>query len=170
MYLDFFSLQSQVRQRLGTLSAHAIAKRSALTVVSNCAKHASPERFDLVADSIPILSNILLQNKVCSRDYLSVSSSLQDKILLDLTCRAFCSLVDAVASHPTLVEKLNEHGMVLAALSLTLDSSSVLDKKQFVPMMKMLTKMCHSCPHLAEPILSSGAAASIRFALLTHFK
>jgi hypothetical protein len=132
--------------------------------VSNSAKLCTIDQFDLVADCVPILTNILLSNKVqlCLSAITHFMLS-KDKQLRDLACKTFCSLVDVFAAQPPLIDKINAHGLVLAVLPLVTDTSTTaIDAKLFIPVFKMLTKFCRCCPHIVESILTSGTLASVR--------
>ena len=75
LYLDFFSIATQVNERHDTRHARsstkycvdvcvAVPQRCALSVAANCCQSVSEEDFGLVADAVPILTN-RLQHQVC---------------------------------------------------------------------------------------------------------
>lgn len=81
-YMDFFSMGLQ---------------RTAAATAANICKHASPASFDLVSDSVPILSNLLEHS---------------DAAIVQSACLCMSRLVASLAIDASKLEKLTSCGLL----------------------------------------------------------
>ncbi|GBL82262.1 E3 ubiquitin-protein ligase TRIP12 [Araneus ventricosus] len=136
MYLDFFSINAQ---------------RAALAITANCCQNLLPDEFNLVQDSLPLLSARLTH---------------QDKKSVESVCLAFSRLVDCFQYDSKCLMEIAGHGLLSNIQQLLVVSPPIVSSGTFVTVIRMLAVMCASCPELAVLLLKQNISETLRYLLM----
>ncbi|XP_035207810.1 E3 ubiquitin-protein ligase TRIP12-like isoform X3 [Stegodyphus dumicola] len=136
MYLDFFSINAQ---------------RAALAITANCCQNLLSDEFNLVQDSLPLLSARLTH---------------QDKKSVESVCLAFSRLVDCFQYDTKCLTEIAGHGLLSNIQQLLVVSPPAISSGTFVTVIRMLAVMCASCPELAVLLLKQNISETLRYLLM----
>ncbi|CAL1261818.1 unnamed protein product [Larinioides sclopetarius] len=136
MYLDFFSINAQ---------------RAALAITANCCQNLLPDEFNLVQDSLSLLSARLTH---------------QDKKSVESVCLAFSRLVDCFQYDSKCLMEIAGHGLLSNIQQLLVVSPPIVSSGTFVTVIRMLAVMCASCPELAVLLLKQNISETLRYLLM----
>lgn len=136
MYLDFFSINAQ---------------RAALAITANCCQNLLPDEFNLVQDSLPLLSGRLTH---------------QDKKSVESVCLAYSRLVDCFQYDSKSLMEIANHGLLTNIQQLLVVTPPIISSGTFVTVIRMLAVMCASCPELAVQLLKQNIAETLRYLLM----
>ncbi|XP_054708683.1 E3 ubiquitin-protein ligase TRIP12-like isoform X2 [Uloborus diversus] len=136
MYLDFFSINAQ---------------RAALAITANCCQNLLSDEFNLVQDSLPLLSGRLTH---------------QDKKSVESVCLAFSRLVDCFQYDPKFMTEIAGHGLLSNIQQLLVVSPPAISSGTFVTVIRMLAVMCAACPELAVLLLKQNISDTLRYLLM----
>ncbi|KAF8784377.1 E3 ubiquitin-protein ligase TRIP12 like protein [Argiope bruennichi] len=135
-YLDFFSINAQ---------------RAALAITANCCQNLLSDEFNLVQESLPLLSARLTH---------------QDKKSVESACLAFSRLVDCFQNDSKCLKEIASHGLLSNIQQLLVVSPPVVSSGTFVTVIRMLAVMCASCPELAVVLLKQNISETLRYLLM----
>lgn len=136
MYLDFFSINAQ---------------RAALAITANCCQNLLSDEFNLVQDSLPLLSARVTH---------------QDKKSVESVCLAFSRLVDCFQYDSKCLTEIAGHGLLSNIQQLLVVSPPLVSSGTFVTVIRMLAVMCASCPELAVLLLKQNISETLRYLLM----
>ncbi|GFW84310.1 e3 ubiquitin-protein ligase TRIP12 [Trichonephila clavipes] len=136
MYLDFFSINAQ---------------RAALAITANCCQNLLLDEFELVQDSLPLLSARMTH---------------QDKKSVESVCLAFSRLVDCFQYDSKCLTEIAGHGLLSNIQQLLVVSPPLVSSGTFVTVIRMLAVLCASCPELAVLLLKQNISETLRYLLM----
>lgn len=136
MYLDFFSINAQ---------------RAALAITANCCQNLLSDEFNLVQDSLPLLSGRLTH---------------QDKKSVESVCLAFSRLVDCFQYDSKCLTEIASHGLLSNIQQLLVITPPAISSGTFVTVIRMLAVMCASCPELAVQLLKQNISETLKYLLM----
>lgn len=122
-YLDFFSIDAQ---------------RSALNITANCFQNLSPDDFQYVQDSLPILGSHL---------------TIEDKKCIESICLAFYRLVECYQNDCVIISEIASTELLTNIQNVLMTKPPILSTGPFVNVIRMLSIMCLSCSQIAVELL-----------------
>uniref|UniRef100_A0A8C5BJ37 E3 ubiquitin-protein ligase n=1 Tax=Gadus morhua TaxID=8049 RepID=A0A8C5BJ37_GADMO len=135
LYLEFFSINAQ---------------RNALAIAANCCQSITPDEFNFVADSLPLLTQRLTH---------------QDKKSVESTCLCFARLVDNFQHEENLLQQVASPDLLTNIQQLLVVTPPVLSSGMFIMVVRMFSLMCSNCPCLAVQLMKQNIAETLRFLL-----
>ncbi|XP_057663764.1 E3 ubiquitin-protein ligase TRIP12 isoform X1 [Diorhabda carinulata] len=134
-YLDFFSINAQ---------------RNALSITANCCLTLTPDEFQYVQDSLPLLASRLTQ---------------QDKKCVESVCLAFSRLVDSFQLEPSRLQEIASTELLTNLQQLLVVTPPIVSTGTFITVLRMLSVMCANCPDLALTLLKQNIAETLVYLL-----
>lgn len=134
-YLDFFSINAQ---------------RNALSITANCCLTMTPDEFQYVQDSLPLLASRLTQ---------------QDKKCVESVCLAFSRLVDSFQYDPSRLQEIASTELLTNLQQLLVVTPPIVSTGTFITVLRMLSVMCANCPDLALTLLKQNIAETLVYLL-----
>ncbi|GAM27040.1 hypothetical protein SAMD00019534_102150 [Acytostelium subglobosum LB1] len=134
-YLDFFSTGVQ---------------RMAVSTAANICRQVPQDCFELVKDSVPILTNLL---------------TYSDSKVVELACLCFSRLVDSFYDSDTKLQAITSDGLVtnlVRILSGMNNSSISLSPTTYTQVIRIMSSLCHGCPPLTLTLLQEGISSIIQ--------
>ncbi|XP_071797988.1 E3 ubiquitin-protein ligase TRIP12-like isoform X1 [Asterias amurensis] len=136
LYIEFFSIAAQ---------------RNALAVAANCCQSIGMDEFNLVTESLPLLTSRLQH---------------QDKKSVESCCLCFARLVDNFQHDEKRLQQIASHGLLTNLQQLLVVSPPIISTGTFIMVIRMLSLMCSSCPQIAVQLLKQNIADTIGYLLM----
>jgi len=138
-YLDFFSTGVQ---------------RMAVSTAANICRQIPQDCFNLVKESIPILTNLL---------------QYSDQKVVELSCLCFSRLVDSFYDSSSNLEFITSFGLLphlVRILSGMYSNTTTLTPTTYSQIIRVMANICHGCPHLTLILLQEGITVIIQTIML----
>ncbi|XP_038050611.1 E3 ubiquitin-protein ligase TRIP12-like isoform X2 [Patiria miniata] len=136
LYIEFFSIAAQ---------------RNALAVAANCCQSIGSDEFNLVVESLILLTGRLQH---------------QDKKSVESCCLCFARLVDNFQHDDKRLQQIASHGLLTNLQQLLVVSPPIVSTGTFIMVIRMLSLMCSSCPGIAVQLLKQNIAETISYLLM----